>query len=84
MIEPRTLENTSDDDLLTLEELAAVLRTKVWTVRRQILKPGLLRPSFYVGRNPVFLRSDVVKFIRACAKDARFAIPVPPKRRPKK
>lgn len=78
----RTLENTVDDELLTLDEVADIFRCSKWTVRRRAIDTGLLKPTMYMGRTPLYSRADVVKFIADRARERRFAAtPIPPKRR---
>lgn len=77
----RTLANTDDDDLLTLQEVAEILRCSEWTVRRRALKTNLLKPSLHMGRLPLFRRADVVQFIKDQTRNRFASLPRPPRKR---
>ena len=50
-----------DPDILTIEELAEVLRCSVDTLRRVSLSE---LPAYRVGRHNLYLREDVIRFLR--------------------
>ncbi|MGE3913791.1 MAG: helix-turn-helix domain-containing protein [Chloroflexota bacterium] len=60
---PRRKTPADEIDLLTIDEVADVLRVRWWTVRR-LVRAGKL-PAVYVGRALRFQRKDVVAFVRA-------------------
>lgn len=77
----RTLANTDDDDLLTIREVGDILRCSEWTVRRRAINTGLLKPSLYMGRLPLFRRADVVRFIKDQTHNRFASLPKPPRRK---
>ena len=77
----RTLDNTHDDDLFTIDEVAGILSTSVWTLRRTAINAGTLRPSMYVGRSPRFRKRDLVQWINEQIRAKHFAHLPRPKRR---
>lgn len=59
-------------DLLTRAEVADFLRcgsTKLW----ELEKDGLLRPTFRLGRRPLWRRQDVLRFVEQMARNQKKA-----------
>jgi hypothetical protein len=53
-----------DQDLFTIQELPAILRMKLVTVRYHIYNAGDLVASRRYGRTPLFTRKDIADFLQ--------------------
>jgi excisionase family DNA binding protein len=67
-------QTRADEDILTVEGAAKLLHCTIDTVRR--IPDGELRAHQGPGRHLLYLRDEVIEYVRRSSRDGRFINPV--------